>query len=163
MELKYNLDKALLQEYYGYLAVHDAKIQKKMVTLMVGIASITIILCLILFDLSMISLIAVLICLVLLFFIFPKLYWKMVLDKANEKVNKLTLDYKEMNVELDKLGFFVKPDTKILFKEVMNVGFTKNCCLVFYRHQEVVNTLIIPVSAVEDMELFLKLLEAYKI
>ena len=165
MKLNYKLNNALLEEYYGYLAMHDAKIQKKMVTLTIGIISSSIVLTILVFDLTIFTLIISLICLVFVIYSFPKLYWNMVFHKVNQKVNKLNLDYKNMNIEIKEKSFYIESDKNILIydNEVQRVKFTKNCCLIFYQYQTNIDTLIIPINAINSLDNFLRLLEEKKL
>ncbi|MFI3283943.1 MAG: hypothetical protein R3Y57_02550 [Erysipelotrichaceae bacterium] len=152
MKLVYSLNKNILKEYYEYLAMHDAKIQRKLITLILGISSIIVVISLLIFDLTYISLIVTLIAIILTFMFFPKIYWKQIFDKSSDKVNKLTIDYSSMIVELNNECILVNSNTTILYECIENIGFTKNTCLIFYKEKDVVNTLIIPIEKIKSLD-----------
>lgn len=157
----YTLKKEHLQECNSFLALHDAKVQKKMITLMIGLLSIIAAITLIMFNLSLLSGIIIVVSAVLILLGFPKLYWKIVFNRISKSVERAPLDFKPIHLEFqDEIKIVQGKDGCIIpYTSIQNQAYTKNCLLLFYEANSRLNTLILPMNEIASATSLIEFIE----
>lgn len=151
----YQLTKEDIRDMNGYLAIHDKKIQQKAVSLSVAFAILLSVITLLIMGIKTASLFVILIEALLVFLIFPKIYWRVVFSRISKKIDENTdlINFHRIHVEMTD-SIAVKSDEtsfKITSDDIITYDFTKTICMIFYRDAKGKNnTLIIPVSTIGD-------------
>lgn len=155
LELHYCLEFKQLEEFHRYLALHDRKIQKRLVFLLLSLTVITIVLITLLFGLNVYSVTAAVIVTIFLFKYFPSVYRKMIFDKLAYVLKKEQLVYPEITLKIaDDLQITANGKTaSVKFKEIDHFAYTQNTCLIFYHYDAQPYNLIIPLELFKEAEL----------
>lgn len=146
----YKLDVENYIDLNYYLAIHDSKIQKKVVPLMVSIATLLIIAVALVTGVSMILLYASIIIFLIVAFVFPKLYWKIIFKRIKNTIDQKKVSFRETEIYFNEDISIKTADGEINveYKDLIKIDFTKANCLLFYVNQNKTNSIIIPNSTI---------------
>ncbi|MEG0367966.1 MAG: hypothetical protein RR585_14085 [Coprobacillus sp.] len=156
-KFNYKLGTENLSEMNCYLAIHDLNIQKKMISLMISIAIMALIVLFFIFNLSIPTLIGMVITAILELLIFPKIYWKIVFSRIEKTLSFRNIEFKDTTIEFNDKVSIDDQINKIAieYSNIINMDFTKHNCLIFYTYDDKSNTLIIPNDVIgEKLEEF---------
>ena len=155
MKLEYELNKDNYKELHSYMALHDRHIQKRLLYFMISLTIGIVVLAIVIFRIGWTMLLVSIIGAILMFTLFPKFFWKTEFKRIDHIVDNAEIKFSKMNVQINN-SIEVKDQNHkyvIPFANVENIDFTKNNCMIFYKENEKVNTLIIPNSCFNDEEL----------
>lgn len=155
IRLHYRLVPENFKQLNCYLALHDRKLQKRLFIIICSLEAFVIVLSYIIFRLSFYTIIASGAGLVLLALFMPRAYWDMVFKRADHFVDNTDIVYSDIEAEIgDSIRVREKGHvSEITFEDIVNFGYTKDDCILFYREGEKINTLILPVGAFREEQL----------
>ncbi len=140
-------------DYHFYCAVHDKATQIRLVLFVVGFCAAVILVKIVYFPSTVALFIAVALCLGYIV-VFPKIYWRSVLKRISNETSKVTLNYPPVScaiaddIKIDENG----KKRSVDLNEITLIGWTKTSCLIFYRQNELNQTLILPLRSVSNMK-----------
>ena len=164
IRLHYRLNQENFKELNSYLALNDKKMQKKLLTIICSSIVFVIVLCYIIFQLPIYTLLMSVAGIVFIVVFMPKIYWNMVFHRADHFVENTKIEYNEIRAEISDRILIQEKNTRItiLFEDIVKFDYTRNNCILFYKDNEKINTLILPVNSFSEEQLkefHLKLME----
>ena len=147
---KLNLDNYIDLNYY--LAIHDIKIQQKVVPLINSITTLLVIVEALIMGISMSLLFVAIVTFIIVFVLFPKIYWKIIFNRVKSTIDQKKVNFKETNIIFNE-KISIKSDGNIIeieYIDIKKIDFTKANCLLFYTNQNKTNSIIIPNSTIGD-------------
>lgn len=152
MKLEYQLSYENILEYQSIMAFQDEKIQRKCLTLMISLAILVISSSLLILGLHLSALVPIGIGLVIIFVLFPKLYWRMVMKRIEKVLMKKFIQYDSVQLQIDKeLRVFSLENEQIInFNQIIDIQYTKNNYILIYNCNDKRNALIIPINALDN-------------
>ena len=148
----FKLTEQAIKESHYYLALYDNKIRKQSLTLSFSLAALLSGIFVIILGFNINSLLWSLACIVISILVFPKIYWKVIFERIDRKIENTSFIYEEMKVVFDKAIKVIKGNkiVSIPYENVIKIDYTKNTCLIFYHENEKTNTLVIPNDILGD-------------
>ncbi len=148
-KLNYQLNADSLLDYQLYMAIHDKKLQKRLIKLMISLLFPFASLMIFFRPFSVFAIIA------LFAFIFdllliPKVYWKIIRNNILSEIEKKNISYNQIKLLIAKDGIRLNNDgdsMNITYDKVDSIIFTKENCLLIY---DTSLSLIIPLIALKD-------------
>lgn len=151
IDIEYRLTSENFKELNSYMALHDRKIQKKLLFLIVSLCIFCICLMLIIFKLSLITLLGMAICCAIVIKLFPNFFWKIEFKRLDQLVDNSKIKYSKMKVQItSKILVKSNKEIVILFSDIEKIDFTKHNCMIFYKDKQKTNVLIIPIEVLNE-------------
>jgi len=142
-------------DYNFYLAVHDQSMQKRLILFIVGFWATIALVKIVYFPDMQALYIALGIGLVYML-ILPKVYWYIVLKRITNETKKIKPYFPEIRLTIDK-NITLNEDNKTIsieFADILNIGWTKNNCYIFYTNNGKKSVVIVPLRDIGDLEQF---------
>lgn len=155
INIEYQCNKENFAQLYSYQAMHDQKIQKRLLTIMIPLIVAVIICIFLLFKLSILTIVLAIVAALLLFKFFPKFFWKTEFKRIDSIIEKTPLKFNKMSVCFDQ-NIEIIEEKKCIFIEyyqLEKMDFTKDTCILFYRDGKQINSLLIPINAFDEQKL----------
>lgn len=155
IRLHYRLKPENFKQLNAYLALHDPKMKRRLLSIIFSLIVLVIVLSYLVFGLSIYTLFSSLAGIVLSVCFMPRLYWSMVFKRVDHFVDHTELVYRDIEAEIDKEIRIKdgKTQIRIVFEDVLNFAYTRDDCILFYRNGDRTDTLILPVDAFKEDEL----------
>lgn len=151
-EFVFRLDRENAEELNEYLALHDAKVQKKMLTLSIAVAAFLVAASLLIFKLTSTGAIAAIVCVLLTMLLFPKLYWRVVFSRIEKLISSRDIKFTDTQIHFSDKMYITDggKSSSVELHDIMAFDFTKNNCLIFYKKGGARNTVVIPNKIIGD-------------
>lgn len=155
IRLHYRLEQENFKELNSYLALHDKAMQKRLRTITFSLMVFVIVLSYLIFRFSAYTIFMSIAGIFLIVCLTPRIYWNMVFKRADHFVENAKVTYSDMDVEIGESIQIKEHNRRIViaFDQIVNFDYTKNNCIVFYRDNGKVNTLLLPVNSFSEEQL----------
>lgn len=155
IRLHYRLNQENFKELNSYLALHDKKVQKKLMFIIFSLIVFVIVLSYIIFRFSTVTIWASGVGILFIVLLIPRVYWSMVFKRGDHFVESTRVTYNDMEAEIGERIQIKEKNSRIVieFDDIVNFDYTKNNCMLFYESKGKINTLILPVNAFQEEQL----------
>lgn len=155
IRLRYRLNQENFKELNSYLAVHDKKMQKKLMLIIFSLIVFVIALNYLIFHLSTNTILLSAVGILLVVFLMPRIYWSMVFKRVDHFVESTEVTYHDIEAEIEENIRIKEKNSRIVieFDEIVNFDYTKHNCILFYESKGRIDTLIFPIDAFEEGQL----------
>lgn len=161
-QYEYRLNKEHLKEANQFTALHDRSLQKKLISLSVAIAVLLAAALLGLGGVQPWTIALSIVCALLVFALFPRLYWQIVFHRVDAAIENKEIRFPDVRVCFDKeLTIHQEGSIQhIAYEDVKAVQFTRMDCLLYYKAKDRLHTLILPNETIgEELEQFIAFLQ----
>lgn len=155
IHLRYRLNEENFKEMSSYMALHDKKMQGRLLTMIGSLIVFAVVLSCLIFRYSLRAVLFAAASVLLILCFMPRIYWNMVFRRVDHFVETSRADYGDVEVIIDE-NIHVREKgrrTLIPFSDIVNFDYTKHNCILFYRSGEKINTLILPVESFREDQL----------
>ena len=164
IRLRYRLNQENFKELNSYLALHDRKTQKKLLLIVFSLIVFVIGLSYLIFRLSTVTILVSVAGILFVVFLIPKIYWSMVFKRGDHFVENTKVIYNDIEAEIDENIRIKEKNNRIVieFDDIVNFDYTKNNCILFYKSEGRIDTLILPITSFPEgkfKEFHLRLME----
>ena len=145
-KFEYKLNADVLLDYQMFMAMHDSKLNNRLVRLMITLL-IPFIILLLFYESFITMFIIVILVFVFDILVIPKLYWKTIKNNILNEINKKNVIYNLIKVEINDDEIIIdynNEQKKVQFTRVENIIFTSKGCFLIYDGNA---SLIIPLYA----------------
>ena len=145
-KFEYKLNADVLLDYQMFMAMHDSKLNNRLVRLMITLL-IPFIILLLFYESFITMFIIVILVFVFDILVIPKLYWKTIKNNILNEITKKNVIYNLIKVEINDDEIIIdynNEQKKVQFTRVENIIFTSKGCFLIYDGNA---SLIIPLYA----------------
>lgn len=161
-KFEYKLNEENVKELNTYLAIHDEKIQKKVSSLIASFMIVIVIINLMIFKLSWLSVVICIVAFILCVIFIPKIYWKIIIERIDKVANEKEIAYMQTTVIFDD-SILVKQgnkEYKYNYESIEHIDFTQNNCMLFCNVKGTFDKIVIPNNILkDDIEVFYNFLQ----
>lgn len=155
IKIEYQCNQENFAQLYSYQAMHDRKIQKRMLSIMIPLIVVIVVLVFLALKLTLTATAVSIVLALLVFKLFPKFFWKTEFKRIDKILADTPLKFKKTKICFDH-NIEIWEETKhfqIEYYQLEKLDFTKDTCILFYREGKQINTLLIPIQAFNEQDL----------
>lgn len=164
MKIEFQLTRDNLNEYNIYAVLHDRSLQNKLILLIVSLLLVLVIFSLYVLKMSFIGIAILCAGVAFLIFFFPSIYWKTQINRVERISQNAKVAFPVVQLDVTDIITVRQGEQKFIIHkdDILNIDSTKNLLLLFYQGSDKVNSLMIPLDAIDDVQKLMKMLQEEK-